>query len=404
MMPDGHLTKIGVMRTFTILAALAAAAMTLTGCEYVDHSGEKTDPHPVKVPLVSVAQVLSEVPFGIEQMKEVHDAVSSSSSNGYDEEYLLSDMFVSPGTGVGDGKIGTRSGTKTYDRPMRDLVTEYVMSMQPTRADGMTPEQYLEALQSSDMQVYWPYFDNWDGKSYPIITYDPLDGAEVNEGWRLVVGTDGSRKVENILVTEELARTEPVWVVNRNDDSGYDSFEVLRHKGSDPDYGGEIIIKPTADRFKTLIIREFKMLRNYDCWFAGGSEFFVKIGAIEDFSASTEAELRTYSPLVTDFMVVVKRSQVGKTLPLNAVLVSKWTDYLEDIAFMITEDDGGTQTSWKCSAMVKYNSKSYGFDVTLPLNTRDDIVWRGQISRDFFEKYDCKPNRFGDVEVTFGFM
>ena len=47
-----------------------------------------------------------------------------------------------------------------------------------------------------------------------------------------------------------------------------------------------------------------------DSWFAGASEFFVKIGSVEDFTAVTEAELQLYNPLVTDFMIVVKRNQV----------------------------------------------------------------------------------------------
>ena len=44
------------------------------------------------------------------------------------------------------------------------------------------------------------------------------------------------------------------------------------------------------------------MRRNYDCWFAGASEFFFKVGSVEGFSASTEAELKLYNPQITDFM------------------------------------------------------------------------------------------------------
>ena len=66
----------------------------------------------------------------------------------------------------------------------------------------------------------------------------------------------------------------------------------------------------------------------------------------------------------------------------------------------MVEDDGGSQTSWKCSAMVKYNSKSYGFDLQIPLNSRDDIVWRGQLSRRYIEKYNGLVSHFGDVDLV----
>ena len=103
-------------------------------------------------------------------------------------------------------------------------------------------------------------------------------------------------------------------------------------------------------------------------------------------------------------MLVVKRSQMGKTIPMNVVLVSQWTDQLENIAFMLTEDDGGTRTEWKCSAYVKIKSKSYGFEVALPFNSSDDIVWRGQLSAPYLEKYDGVAGRFGDVELTFSLL
>ena len=114
-----------------------------------------------------------------------------------------------------------------------------------------------------------------------------------------------------------------------------------------------------------------------------------------------EAELKLYSPSVTDFMIVVKRKYVGVPQKFNAVLVSDWTEQLTHCALIISEDDGGTKTSWKCSAVVKIKSKSYGFDIDLPINTRDDIVWRGSLSRRFIETYDGTPSRFGDVNLTF---
>lgn len=68
---------------------------------------------------------------------------------------------------------------------------------------------------------------------------------------------------------------------------------------------------------------------------------------MDDFTATTEAELRLYNPLVTDFMIVVKRGQVDKPQPFNAMIVSDWASQMSHCAFMITEDDGGTKTVWK---------------------------------------------------------
>ena len=39
--------------------------------------------------------------------------------------------------------------------------------------------------------------------------------------------------------------------------------------------------------------------------------------------------------------------------------------------------------------------------MTIPLNTRDDIVWRGMLSGNALQRYNNKPNHFGDVDIVF---
>ncbi len=69
--------------------------------------------------------------------------------------------------------------------------------------------------------------------------------------------------------------------------------------------------------------RSSRRIETTDSWFAGGSEFFIKCGSLNGFTAQTEEELKLYYPSVTDLMVNVRRKQVGKTLRFNTVLVSE---------------------------------------------------------------------------------
>jgi hypothetical protein len=150
-----------------------------------------------------------------------------------------------------------------------------------------------------------------------------------------------------------------------------------------------------------LVLKDFTMNRNYDTWFAGASEFFVKIGYLEDLTAMTEAELRLYDPVVTDFMIVVRRSQMGVPQDFNAVLMTDWSPDVDWCAFMITEDDGGTRTEWTSKAKVFIEGKSYGFEISLPLNSRDDVVWRGRLASRWLEENSSLVSHFGDVDLTF---
>lgn len=395
------------MYMFMYLSVMSAISVS---CEITDNVILESDEEksPVYVGLDEVAEVLASIPLRPSHIGEVYDAVSSSSVNGYDEEYTMKQLFCNPGAGVGDQEV--RSG-KTYDDPLWKMIDGQVRSMASTKAMEKDPDAFLEALIGSDVQIYWPFSEDWDGKQSPIITYDPEDGANTNIGYRLVIEDDGTRHVEEVVVDEEIAKEVPVWVVNRNTDAGYTSLEMLRRE--DPSWGeggGAIIVNPVhagvretkADQpLRSLILKDFTMNRNYDSWFTGASEFFVKIGYMEDFIASTEAELRLYNPMVTDFMIVVRRNQLGKPQNFNAILMSDWSEDADACAFMITEDDGGTQTEWSTKAKVFVAGKSYGVEISLPMNQRDDIVWRGKLAYDWFEKYDSRSWPFGDVELTF---
>lgn len=428
------------MRKFRLFLC-AGLLPLLFSCEKVigeDSSDNAASP----VALDRVAAMLSELPLEPEHYREVHSAVESSSGNGYDEEYTMSDLFASPGKGVGDSRTKAATVSKAYGRPLRELIREHVRASVATKSVGAgkadsddsrsgnsntassgagmadsgfgdDADAYLAALESSDVQIYWPYSENWDGQSEPVFTFDPGDDSDVNIGYKVVRQPDGSSRVEEVEVDEAFAEKNPVWVVNRNSDCGFTSLEIMRREHPEWDNGGGALIiggkrqastsaaSTRASTLKTLVLKEFTMKRNYDCWFAGGSEFFIKAGSVNDFFASTEAELRLYTPQVTDFMVVVKRKQKGQPLPFNTVIVSDWSEQLTQVAFMITEDDGGTLDQWKCSAVVKIKSKSYGFDISLPFNSRDDIVWRGQLSRRYIDATSNLVGHFGDVDITF---
>ncbi len=406
---------------FALLPAIVLAAVSCR--KGGPESGPTTGPDGL-FSLSDVAKMLSELPIDREHLSEVHDAVSSSSGNGYDEEYTMNDLFSSPGAGVGDAQSPTRASS--YSRPLKELFADYLSSRYATRAGASDVQEYLDALSESDMQIYWPYSDGWDGETFPIVTFDPGYGAESNYGYEIRYDSSGLRVVDSVLVTESVAMSRPVWVINRNSDSAFTPLDLFVEEsaascadirtdesavtpaGVLPEEStvtlADVSPEDTDDtdgKGKMLLLRSFKALRNYDSWFAGASEFFIKCGAVDGFRAATDDELRLYTPSVTDFMLVVKRSQIGYAMPLNVMLLTDFTSQMEKIAFAIMEDDGGKTTSWKCEAVVKYKSKSFGFTLDIPYKDKDDIVWRGQLSADYLSSSRFVSGRFGDVEVTF---
>ena len=380
--PGNHKTRTMKKSLLLSLMMLAACGGTLQ---------EELEPalqEPFEMTPAGIARMLAQLPIGPGQLQEVADAVGGSSSNGYDEEYTMNLLLSAPGAGVGPQTRALNS----YDKPLRDMIRDWLGDRPSTRGDV---EDIMSMLEESGFQIYWPYSEDWDQTSYPVITYDPGWGAESNWGYELAPGPDGAVIADTLLVDEALAKKRPVWVVNSNSDSGFTPLELFAQKAPDSPEA-----QPSAKNRK-LMLRSFQMLRNYDSWFGGASEFWIKCGAVEGFTASTEAELKLYTPSVTDFMIIVKRKYVGKVMPYEAILVADYTAQMDKLAFLITEDDGGTRTTWKCDATVKIQSKAYGFTLDIPYNEKDDIVWRGQLPVSFFQEEDIVKGRFGDVVIAF---
>ena len=392
------------MKTIRFTAALLCA-FALASCDEM----RPFNPNPDQglFSLSDVAKILSDLPLESEHLDEVYDAVSASSGHGYDEEYRLTDLFEAPGAGVGDSPQTRATKAGGYTMPLRELFANYLTDKYGTKAGAADVERYINALCDSDMQIYWPYSEEWNGKDFPIVTFDPGYGAEANYGYEVRIDSHGAHVVDSVIVTEQVARERPVWVINRNDDAAFTPFELFEEntgtkasKDKDKDKG------QGDSKEYILSIRDFKMLRNYDSWFGGASEFFIKTGAVDGFKATKDEDLKNYSPSLTDLMVVIKRSQLNRKVPFNALLLTNFTEQMEKIAFMVIEDDGGTTTNWKCSAVVKCNSKQYGFELNIPYKDKDDIVWRGQLTRNYFDDVFAKgggtlTGRFGDVEITF---
>ena len=156
------------MKRFFISCMLMAFTVS---CEILDDDPDRHAAGGVYVSPAEVAEVLSGLPLGQDQMREVFTAVTASAVNGYDEEYTMSDLFVSPGSGVGDDRgQETRSAVKGV--PLRDMIETHLKSALPVRSSCPIPDPdaWLDYVAKSDMQIYWPFSESWDGVSLPVIT------------------------------------------------------------------------------------------------------------------------------------------------------------------------------------------------------------------------------------------
>ena len=118
---------------------LVLIGLQFCSCERLDNDPTKhiSDSDPEYIELQEVVEILTLLPISTDHLGEVHAAVSASSSNGYDEEYTMTNLFTLPGGGVGDKQ--TRAN-RSYAQPMRDMIVAIVKDM--TSKDSKTKSEY----------------------------------------------------------------------------------------------------------------------------------------------------------------------------------------------------------------------------------------------------------------------
>ena len=146
------------MKTNRTILFLFMATLMLSACQKTENNAQKRDSPDFT--LEEVAKIMTELPIGISHVDEVFSAVNASSFNGYDEEYMFTDLLTCPGAGVGDSKNlehVERGRQASMDKPgaaLKDLFTDYFTAHPKTKAGGA--EESLRQLMESDIQIYWP--------------------------------------------------------------------------------------------------------------------------------------------------------------------------------------------------------------------------------------------------------
>lgn len=87
----------------------------------------------------------------------------------------------------------------------------------PNKGGRSVNNDLLQYLKEQNVEIYWPYWQKWDGKELPTITYTPADNDSVNIGYKLKVNPNGNGYLtETVRVNDDYAFAHPTWILQNN--------------------------------------------------------------------------------------------------------------------------------------------------------------------------------------------
>lgn len=277
--------------------------------------------------IIKLAEGLVESSLSLELVKEMHNDVSTSLKYGLDEVSYLTDAMKHTSTITSRKKASRLSASLQANSEYNDL---------------------METIKMGDYQIYWPYSEDWDGKTLPVISFVDTDNeddqfiaafAPVKRGDKIVMDT--------ILIDEKYATNNPVWIV-RKSDIDYQALPNFS-KGEFTKNG---ILFSTAsqalvsnqEKVYTMKLGRFMSSKQYDPWTKGGSEFMIYItetsvntqlpGSPADLGATTH---------VNSIFVDRPRKAISKKqwADVNAIGISNWRPEVHKTTLVIMEKDWG---------------------------------------------------------------
>ncbi|MGM5631142.1 hypothetical protein O2K51_09580 [Apibacter raozihei] len=349
--------------------------------------------------LEEVAVLLSNLNLDLEDYKEIHQSISQSLEYGLDECYYFREI------------LNFNQNNKIIN------TTNSSLKQKLTNSLSLSRNNILDKLTNSNIQIYWPYSEDWDQKTIPVITFAD-DNKNIHTAFKSIILPEGTIKTDTLFVDEEYAKRNPVIVINLNTlpyeeipDFSNNKFinkdNVLfsSKKAINKINTNLYEIEKVGDPIYSIKIGKFMASKQYDDWANGGSEFVIHIGAVDQFKINTVDDLRNVNPNISRVRITRSRKDISKKrwTDVNAVMVSDSQPNDIDLAFMLVEEDQGSGRFWEANLGLELAGKKYRIDAKLPFKSGDDMIYQVKYRRNFIFStlnYNTKNNTF--VEHTAG--
>lgn len=192
------------------MIAVIAVSMVFSSCEK-SNSGILNDVNLDKTPSAqdSMLDLMLKASVNEDVVKTMNEVAIASSIIGLDESIYLDEVMA-------EENPTTKSSVTSNNKIIKDFILDNITSNKTKSTEDVT-------MVINNIEIYWPYSEDWDGVSQPVVVInknsdDQFIEADKVYAYKLTPNQGGTGyDVETIIVDEEYALKNPVWVINESD-------------------------------------------------------------------------------------------------------------------------------------------------------------------------------------------
>lgn len=350
---------------------LVAAIFTLVGC---NNEQEEILPkrNPVKEQCIQkeeLASLLINSSIDLQTVSEMHKCVTAALEEGKEEQFALSD--IQP-----NGKTKFTGTSFLVEKIIESTCLQNAVS--DSKQKTYDTETLVSLLQNSDLQIYWPYSEDWDGKELPTIVVAP-SGKHIEEAMGMPLSPDGkATQASYVLVNEDYAMTHPVWIIKVEQKDPFVQYIPRKARNTNM-----VASAQSTNPLYVWKLTKMKVTHQYDSLMDGGSEI--------DVQAAYPA-LTGYTGMVTKHRVHFSRKEIRteKEKSLDLILNTNWREEQITNCLLVTEHDGGDPMNINMSTTFVNpdTNQSTTLTVTAQIQDDDDFIDQLTLDRDYVLRHE----------------
>lgn len=404
-------TKIKKMKKinylFSLMTILAAFTLCLTiSCSKEEVNLESEKPVDSEMLFSKLAKedinkkelsnILLKISIDNQMVNDVHSYVKESLEYGLDETVFI-DEIVNP------EKYNLQlSSTSRLSNQLRNAV----QSSEKISTRNMDEDMFL----INGLEIYWPYSEDWDGQSIPMITYCPSNGEYIDEdklmAYKYTPLDDENYKIDSLLINEEYVMKNPVWVINTKSIEEHELIKLKKNKDFSKFYPrneklmtiNNSYLKPTPSvrstpfyKIAETTVTSIKSEKQHDDWANGGSEYIIYwFFPVSNFGLSQHCTQQ----------IKLSRKEISRATTRNINFIGNfdWDKGQTHNRIKIIEFDPGNNTKYKIEFSTTYKPKDSEHSVTgkfsteIEINKPDDHIMELTIPRTVMFTHQTKVN------------
>lgn len=317
-------------------------------------------------------------------VKAMHSEALSSLEVGLEESVYFNDI------------LSNDAATRVVSE--KSVLKSFIHSNLSLNGSALRAANSNDVFKIDDVEIYWPYSEDWDGISQPVIVLNNSDGTqyiEEDKTYAYKFTKDGGHYViDTLIVDENYAENNPVWVVNKNHVSLQDIINLKSGNFASTKYiprQETNTLTRSAEPgsyVSTLMIKSIQSTQQHDDWLNGGSEYIIYWG----FPANEIFKLGEHHTGQIHFSRKEIKKRTTKTI--NFTGNYDWDKTQTHNKIKVIEFDPGKNVKFTFSLKGKYKAVEGEFKTEITLNNNDDFIMEYLVPRKAYMKKENQVSTY----------